>query len=250
MIKITTFGFLILLGVSFYCHGPQKIQNTSKINRYYFTAKIEYFKMISKESDSLQDTTYLTFSKNGTVLSKTVFEVELKKIKTDSGILLIDSGKVKQYLKRYAFRREGDSMVDWYSHRDTVHFVRLNADSLWQKNLNYPPQLVDPSIDSLVAVVETRRDRTEYYFSRKRPDESYPDSMIFKYTSDLKDIPLTLSKELDMKNGKKLYSVEMVYKEHYDAPSQLQIPRRTIQFLINQQGEEKDPFIRRLLGIK
>jgi hypothetical protein len=249
MIKITTLGFLILFGASFYCKEPRNLQTSSKANRFYFTTTIEYFKMISKKNDSMSDTTYLTFSEKGTVLSKTVFDLDAKIFKTDSGFTVVDSGKIKAYLKRYAFRRAGDSLADWYLERDTIHFVRLNADSLWQKHLNYPPQLVDPSIDSLVKVVETNRERTEYYYSRQRPDETYPDSMIFKYSADLRDIPLTLSKELDIVNGKKLYSVEMVYNKHFDAPTQLQIPRRTIQFQINQLGEEKDPFIKRLLGL-
>lgn len=250
MIKLTTLGFLIIVGLSFYCNEPRKVQSTYKPNRFYFSAKLDYFRLDTKENESFSDTTYLTFSKNGTVLSKTVFNTQAVMFKNDSGYTIVDSGNIKAYLKRYAFRRAGDSLVDWYLERDTIHFVRLNADSLWAKNLNYPPQLIDPAIDSLATVIEKRQERTEYYISRRRPDETYPDSMIFKYSAELKDIPLTLSKEFDTKNGKKLYSVEMVYKEHFDANVQLQIPRRTIHFLINQLGEEKDPFIKRLLGLQ
>lgn len=249
MKKITTFGFLILIGFSFFCHTLHKPNNRIGVKRYFFLIKTDSYSIEQEKTLHFFDTTFITKFTNKTVLIRNIQGSDFKVVPNDSILILSDSGQPLYYKPEYTLKKQGEPLADWYSMDDTINPVKVNADSMWNKHITFPPLLIDEKIDSLVATKENRKERTEYYVAPRLPDESFPDSIILKYSANLNDMPLSISKELDMRNGKKLYRAEFIYKSYYDERYKQQIPRRVYIFEVNKVGEEKDRFVRKLLGI-
>lgn len=106
---------------------------------------------------------------------------------------------------------------------DSFYFTHsfLNDMKLYQKNNDR--KLSSDTLKNGIEVVET-------YIPKAKIDDSYPDTSIFYFSENLKNIPYSFSKELDSIKQSKIYRTQLIYNEMKSNKYALTIPRREFLF--------------------
>lgn len=247
MKKISSVGFLILCFFAIYCHSvkPSEQMANSILNlRYYF--KSEFVMNPGKfDKITIEDSTFLYFNKQRVVMKLPSPISTLVKIETDTGDVYTDSDKDIKRRFKYVYYTKGESVAHLYDVHSRTQFIKVNSDSVWKTRINFPTNILDKKVDSLVDVRESKGVRIEFYVANSKPDLSYPDSAVISFTDALNGIPFSFSEELDKSRKMKLNSILFIYKPYYDSTLHGIIPRREFKYEIALS--EEDDFANKLL---
>lgn len=135
------------------------------------------------------------------------------------------------------------------SYRDTIGST-FDVDSFLVKNAfkNFP--FYSKENDSLVFKgTDNKRMLVEKYIPKTKPDDSYPDTVVFKFSKGFEDIPFSLSSELDERTKGKLVEVTNTYNAVPNSKSKAQSKSRSMLFRLEristEQQEDKMKYFER-----
>lgn len=147
-------------------------------------------------------------------------------MENDTGITSI---KIKY---NYFVYNKGASEGYFYDSIDVKASKKVSVDSIMRSKRMNVGQLYDPNSDVLVA---TSRDNENYslietYVSKIKNDPTYPDTSLFYYKSNIKDIDFSFSNQLDSIKRLKVCRVILIHKSQVYPGHTFQAPRREFLF--------------------
>jgi hypothetical protein len=94
----------------------------------------------------------------------------------------------------------------------------------------------DSGYDSLIENKSDKKDHTalKKYIPKKYYGESYYDSSYYYYSEEFNDIDYILSKQLDKRDGMKLYRVRLLYNEKVSIKYNFTLPKRELLYEIEK----------------
>lgn len=199
----------------------------------------------------LQDTIMGFFSN-----AYTIFKVPTKK--SLSNIIVNKNGEIVDQIFKglkkgyYYFIHKNSSLYGYkLDSLDQTNGKRYLADSFLSGRWIIPPGIFfDLHNDSLINQTKTNGFLIERYVPKNKDDATYPDSSTFYYTSSMKGLGFSYSKELDSLKKMKLCKVELIYNENPKGNNLFERLAKRIFIQFNEISAAKDEeiinFINRL----
>ncbi|MES2418591.1 MAG: hypothetical protein V4541_10430 [Bacteroidota bacterium] len=114
--------------------------------------------------------------------------------------------------------------------------IPFKVDSFLVKNAftNFP--FFSKDNDSIVfkRTIKSHEELLEKYVPKIKPDDSYPDTMIFRFSKNYTDIPFSYSHEMENEREKRLIEITGVYNPIKNPKYKAQLKGRKISFLMEK----------------
>lgn len=125
------------------------------------------------------------------------------------------------------------------SFKDTIG-ATFDVDSFLVKNAFTTFPFYSKENDIMVYKNESKnkKERVEKYIPKIRPDNSYPDTMIFRYSKDYLDIPFSLSPEIEEQKQSRLIEILGIYNPVKNSKYKAQLQSRKMSFQIERISAE------------
>jgi hypothetical protein len=149
-------------------------------------------------------------------------------------------GKEDKIYTYWMYKQSQKQGVRYNPSLNDIQGTTFNVDSFLVKDAfkNFP--FFSKDNDSLVAnaTIKNSREHIEKYIPKTKPDDSYPDTMIFRFNKGYNDISYSFSHEMDGEKGKRLVEVTGVYNPIVSSKSKAQSQGRKISFLMERISVE------------
>lgn len=120
------------------------------------------------------------------------------------------------------------------SFKDTTG-VKFDVDSFLVKNAFKTFPFYSKENDVRIAKKEDHKGGyVEKYVPKNKPDDSYPDTMIFRYSKQYQDIPFSFSREMEAGRNGKLVEITGIYNPIINSKYRAQQQGRKILFRIKR----------------
>lgn len=121
---------------------------------------------------------------------------------------------------------------------------KLNVDSFISKKAF---RFTDLFYDSGYQINETisklnNFDLTEKYCSIAKPTRNFPDSVIYSYSDQYMDIPISFSKKLEERKKLKILKIRGIYNSRFDDDFKINLPKREFTFELKPHDVILDTF--------
>lgn len=226
-----------------------KVSHQQNIVQIKYKKRMDFVQPAEGKLITLTDSIYISYSADKLVMKIPVPVYKLDKLVTDSGIVFTDDeSPVLKMNFNYIVINRNDSSAMFYSSDSSKTVGQLiNGDSAFRKQVPALLNIVDSKIDKLSYRIEGSDYLTEAYIPVVKPDESFSDSTVLKYSKTMGNVPFSFSKDLDLKAGMKLYSVRFVTVQQLNTKTKVVIPQHEFSFSIELLPSSTDPFVNFLL---
>ena len=127
----------------------------------------------------------------------------------------------------------------------------LNVDSiLYKQGLGRTDIMLDSGYQ--ITEVISKLDNfilTEKYSSISKPSRYFPDTVVYSYTDQFRDLPFSFSKKLEERKKLKILKIKGVYNSRFDDEYKTVLPKREFYFEIKPQYAIKDKFVFYVFGL-
>jgi hypothetical protein len=127
----------------------------------------------------------------------------------------------------------------------------LNVDSiLYKQGLGKTDILLDSGYQ--ITEVISKLDNfilTEKYSSISKPTRYFPDTVVYSYTDQFRDLPFSFSKKLEERKKLKILKIRGVYNSRFNDEYKTVLPKREFYFEIKPQYVIKDKFVFYVFGL-
>jgi hypothetical protein len=160
--------------------------------------------------------------------SKVLYRLsETRNLETDKKMLDTETWFIYREKAKYGFLFNSIS--------DSSMGLKLLVDS-FLNNRAYASANFDFPSDSLFAKDQNKEEKFVEKYHTKVHTETYPDSIYYYFTNDLKNIDYTFSRKLDSLKNMKLYKVRLLYNETLSLSYKAIIPKREFLFEIRDEA--------------
>jgi hypothetical protein len=83
----------------------------------------------------------------------------------------------------------------------------------------------------------------EKYNSIQKPGKNFPDTVIYYYSEQCKDLPFSLSKKLEEKRKLKVLMIKGVFNSRFDEETKITFPKREFNFELKPHDTMLDNFV-------
>lgn len=127
----------------------------------------------------------------------------------------------------------------------------LNVDSiLYKQGLGKTDLMLDSGyqINEVISNLDNLK-LTEKYSSIAKPTRYFPDTVVYSYTNQFRDLPFSFSKKLEERKKLKILKISGVYNTRFDDEYKTVLPKREFFFEIKPQYVIKDKFVLYVFGL-
>ncbi len=127
----------------------------------------------------------------------------------------------------------------------------LNVDSiLYKQGLGKTDIMLDSGyqINEVISNLDNFK-LTEKYSSIAKPTRHFPDTVVYSYTDQFRDLPFSFSKKLEERKKLKILKISGVYNSRFDDEYKTVLPKREFYFEIKPQYVIKDKFVFYVFGL-
>ena len=90
---------------------------------------------------------------------------------------------------------------------------------------------------------------TEKYSSISKPTRYFPDTVVYSYTDQFRDLPFSFSKKIEERKKLKILKIRGVYNSRFNDEYKTVLPKREFYFEIKPQYAIKDKFVFYVFGL-
>lgn len=127
----------------------------------------------------------------------------------------------------------------------------LNVDSiLYKQGLGRTDIMLDSGYQ--ITEVISKLDNfilTEKYSSISKPSSYFPDTVVYSYTDQFRDLPFSFSKKLEERKKLKILKIKGVYNSRFDDEYKTVLPKREFYFEIKPQHVINDKYVLYVFGL-
>lgn len=127
----------------------------------------------------------------------------------------------------------------------------LNVDSiLYKQGLGRTDIMLDSGYQ--ITEVISKLDNfilTEKYSSISKPSRYFPDTVVYSYTDQFRDLPFSFSKKLEERKKLKILKIKGVYNSRFDDEYKTVLPKREFYFEIKPQHVINDKYVLYVFGL-
>lgn len=127
----------------------------------------------------------------------------------------------------------------------------LNVDSiLYKQGLGKTDIMLDSGyqINEVISNLDNFK-LTEKYSSIAKPTRHFPDTVVYNYTEQFRDLPFSFSKKLEERKKLKILKIKGVYNSRFDDEYKTVLPKREFYFEIKPQHVINDKYVLYVFGL-
>ena len=212
----------------------------SQIRAIEVISKSQFVMMENGKIYDRRDTSLLCYKDDFVIYREQYFYVKYnsKALQGNTMIVSDDSTTIDHKEKRYDYYVWKNEELNGIKYSgDSKEGKTVNVDSLYVKRLFKNAKFFDVTYDRLLDVRNEgdKRSFEEIYVNVTKPDESYCDTTIYRFSSKFDDIPYSLSKVADSLKGSKLVEVRFIYNgKPKGIAGNIDLPRREMAYKLSK----------------
>lgn len=144
---------------------------------------------------------------------------------------------LKQEVKyNYFIYRNRKAYGYYFDSIKAISYHKMNVDSILSLKAFANFNFYNKKNDSLIEVIKGRENYflIEKYIPRKMPNHSYPDTIIFYYNDNFKNIDISFSKDLENIKKLKINKVRLINIAKFDTVNNIVLPNREFFFELRE----------------